>query len=392
MHDAPLPRPSSPHSGDAPAALTPLSRLLAVCALDGKAAAARMAEEMSAPQRSALHQESAASGLESLTAAILDAPDAMSKARARIERFRFAQHLNAAGALAGLLAAHGVRVLLIKGAPLALRRYVTQPFHPWMRPLGDIDLFVHPDTLPRAFDILENAGLSCADVGGQPDFSTRHAITLRGAQMGRFDGLWVELHAHLSHSPWREHLEFGALFCRGTPWVPPGMPEETQAMRPPGAMVRLLSDEDETVFLASHGAGHRFAHPKWLLDMALALSPVRTPEQWARLKRRAAEAGCASALDLSRELLQRACPPHTDASQAHWQTELSSPLTWRRIAFRTACDLGDGAALPRGALTCLALTDAFSLRQLRPAAALALEKIRRRFTHLSLPQPRDRKK
>ena len=150
-----------------------------------------------------------------------------------------------------------------------------------------------------------------------------------------------------------------------------------------GTLIRLLSDEDETVFLASHGAGHRFAHPKWLLDMALALSAIRTAEQWERIQRVAVETGCASALSLSVEIVNSALAagddaetPRAQGSEAPWRKPPSHPQTWRRLAYRTACELTDSAALTRGALTCLALTDAFSPGQIRPLAALALSKIR----------------
>ena len=149
MHDAPPTAPLMP--------LTPLSRMLTVCAIEGKQAAVQLTASLTSPQRRTLHQEAAAAGFESLVTSILEEPDVLAEARGRIERFRFSQHLNAVWTMAGLLAAQGIRVLILKGTALALRRYAVPPvFQPWMRPAGDIDLFVEPSSMernvrPRAF-------------------------------------------------------------------------------------------------------------------------------------------------------------------------------------------------------------------------------------------------
>lgn len=315
---------------------------------------------LSRDERAQLRLQACRQGFESLLAATGAQGFEVEPTLPRVERFQFARHRHATLELAKHLAESGIDVLLIKGAPLAERLYSVRPLEPWMRPPGDIDLFVAPPALDRAVSVLRHAGLKLIDDPRTRHSRAKHSVDFRGIE-GRLCGLFVELHDHLSHSPWRENFEFEALFERGERW-----PSEAAS----SPRQKILNPIDELLFLASHGAGHRFEQIKWLLDLKLRLNQLQDAD-FGEIWQRAEACRARQALALGLWMLQ------TRFKLGVAGQKMAGPHAsrLRRTLYRAALSMGPRWSAPRGLLTCLLLAD-----RLRPSmawhlAALGLEKI-----------------
>lgn len=326
-------------------------------------------DALSRSKRSRLLWEAREQGLEALIAATGAAGCEVEPTLTRVTRFQFARHLHATTEIAGRLAEAGVDVILIKGSPLAARLYDAPPIEPWMRPPGDIDLFVAPTSLGRAIDVLRQAGLRLIDDPRARHGGVKHSVDFRGTE-GRLSGLFVELHARLSHSPWRENLEFGPLFERARPWAPSGSA--------PNSRQRVLDPLDEIAFLASHGAGHRFEALKWLLDLRLRLGLLANIDA-AMIWQRAVDCRCEQALRIGLWALER----WLDTDETRLGQQMSrragkrgqlSPT--RRALYGAALGMGSGLRRLRGLVTCLLLVDQPRPSMVRHLAALGLERLR----------------
>lgn len=319
-------------------------------------------DALSREERTRLWLQAHRQGFESLIAVTGARDCAVEPTLPRVERFLFTRHRQATLALARHLTEAGIEVLLIKGAPLAERLYSVPPLAPWMRPPGDIDLFVAPASIDRAVRSLTAAGLRLIDDPRARHAGVKHSVDFRGIE-GRFTGLFVELHAHLSHSPWRENLEFDALFARGESW-----PSAAEA----GPRQRILHPIDELIFLASHGAGHRFEQLKWLFDLKLRVNRLKDVPA-ADLWRRAQECRSRQALGIGLWMLETRLGLDMSGQKAE------EPLSViRQALYGAALHLGPRWSAPRGLLTCLLLADRPRASMARHLVALGIEKIRHR--------------
>lgn len=106
------------------------------------------------------------------------------------------------------LTAAGIRVLVLKGAALAWTVYET----PALRPIGDVDILVQPDDVPKARAMLTDRGWLPLRTVREADVMTRHALDYRKPPYGAID-----LHWHLHHeccwpdadaAIWRRALPF----------------------------------------------------------------------------------------------------------------------------------------------------------------------------------------
>ena len=88
------------------------------------------------------------------------------------------------------LIASGIRVIVLKGAALAWSVYET----PALRPIGDVDILVMPDDVPRARAILHDQGWQPLRPVREQDLMTRHAFDYCKPPFGAID-----LHWHLHH-------------------------------------------------------------------------------------------------------------------------------------------------------------------------------------------------
>ncbi len=319
-------------------------------------------DALSRSQRARLLWEAREQGLEALIAATGAAGCDVEPTLTRVMRFQFARHLHATEELAARLADAGIDVILLKGSPLAARLYDAPPIEPWMRPVGDIDLFVAPNAVDRAIDVLRQAGLHLIDDPRTRHGGVKHSVDFRGTE-GRLNGLLVELHARLSHSPWRENLEFGPLFERARPWERSGVAANHR--------LRVLDPLDEIAFLASHGAGHRFEALKWLLDLRLSLGQLADIDA-ALVWQRAGDCRCEQALRIGLWAI------------GQWLGESGVRLgsggpnlsTARRALYGAALGMGPGLRRLRGLVTCLLLVDRARPSMVRPLVALGLERLR----------------
>lgn len=87
--------------------------------------------------------------------------------------------------LEALIAAH-VRVIVLKGAALAWSIYET----PALRPIGDVDILVAPQDLPRSREILRGLEWSPLRPVRDQDLMTRHALDYCKPPFGAIDLHW----------------------------------------------------------------------------------------------------------------------------------------------------------------------------------------------------------
>ncbi len=185
-------------------------------------------------------------------------------------------HLAMLAAIDGELAHEGLRAVALKGVLLAERLYA----RPSTRPLGDIDLLVEEHALARATRILARVGYAPLDHPAEERFRNQghhvHLVHDRAPAL--------ELHFHA-------HRGFGRTL-RGEPIVLRGVAQE------PFAAIRVPSRADELVFLAVHGASHRFMRLGWLYDIVLLLGRS-TDADLVEAERRALEVGMRRPLALA---------------------------------------------------------------------------------------------
>jgi hypothetical protein len=177
----------------------------------------------------------------------------------------------------GALRDAGVTPVLFKGAALA---YTVYP-DPACRPMGDLDLWVTAEAMPRAREALKQCGYAewfktdrppemQALLGGEVQLVGRlPGQGLVELHWGAFAGAWLDTTARVDHA---------AVLCRAQPVRVAGQPAWT------------LSGEDAVIQLAVHLAvNHQMAYPgvRALLDIALLACCDQI--DWPALAERAAE-------------------------------------------------------------------------------------------------------
>lgn len=182
----------------------------------------------------------------------------------------------------GALAAVGVCPILLKGYGLALR---LMPAHPFSRPSVDVDLLVHPHELPTVTRALTERGFSqFQDPGLADPLEEHHHLSFEGPE-----GL-VEIHFRAFIGFGGRTFDDGGLWARSRPFDLDGLP------------ARLLSPEDEFVFLATHAAHHAFLRISWLVDLQRYLM-VEPSLDWQVMASRARAAGFHTAVAVALHLV-----------------------------------------------------------------------------------------
>jgi hypothetical protein len=182
------------------------------------------------------------------------------------------------------LDAAAVPTVALKGPILGERLYPK----PFLRPSADLDLLVTRADLDKATAALESIGYRHGKESQARFLRKFHYHTI----LGRPCPPLVELHFSLSDRfgveiPAEEFLS-RAVAYRSTA----------------GAPARVLSPEDEMLYLSIHAAGHRFTRLSWLYDIKLLL--MRHPGlKWKTVVARARELKLLSALLYTREVLER---------------------------------------------------------------------------------------
>jgi hypothetical protein len=200
------------------------------------------------------------------------------------------------GRLHRAFSAAGLVPVVLKGPPLAARCWP----EPLLRPSVDVDLLLEPGALPRARALLAELGLAAS---AEAD---HHEVFQGPAGM-------VELH-HQLLSGLGATLDWTDL-----------QPVQEGAWE--GRAVRLLSPEDELVYLSVHAANHLFRRCSWLYDLKLLLD-ARGAWDWGRVVALGEKTGFAVPLWAGLDAAQRCFGARVDAAALG---QLSPPGPLRRL-------------------------------------------------------------
>ncbi len=164
-----------------------------------------------------------------------------------IAEFQLATLHDRLGKLLALLAQHEIDALLLKGAGLAYSAYAS----PDERPMGDIDLLVHPDAAERAWTLaVANGWMRREDVARERSYEDhQHLSPLEDA-----DGLQVGLEIHI------------ALFTQQAPFKldVAQLWERAKRITIANAPALVPSPEDQLVHAALHFAwSHEMTFGTW---------------------------------------------------------------------------------------------------------------------------------
>lgn len=157
------------------------------------------------------------------------------------------------------LHASSVDVVLLKGLGVSWRYYGTYG----ARHCGDIDLLVHPDQLKRASGALTSAGFEhlSADDMKEPKSPIPGAALFNHHLNFSWLGVpLVELHARLHPNPALAPLRFDTIMHDGIP------------IHIAGVACHIMSDKDQAIYLAVHGARHTWRRLQWLCDFQALVS------------------------------------------------------------------------------------------------------------------------
>jgi len=154
---------------------------------------------------------------------------------------------NRLGKLLALLARHDIEALLLKGAGLAYSAYSALD----ERPMGDIDLLVHPDVAERAWKLaLDNGWMRRRDVAEERSYEDhQHLSPLEDA-----DGMQIGLEIHI------------ALFTQQAPFTlqTSQLWERARRITIAGVPALVPSPEDQLVHAALHFAwSHEMTFGTW---------------------------------------------------------------------------------------------------------------------------------
>jgi hypothetical protein len=221
---------------------------------------------------------------------------------------------------------HGIRVLVLKGAPLALRLYGDIAG----RPSRDIDILVDPGQIAEAQEVLKKQGY-CNALELTP---RQLQILYRGDNLSHFvyehseKDIILELHRELGFA-------LAMLAERAI-----------QRLEVAGSAVSVLSDEKWLLYLMLHGARHAWFRLRWLVDIARFIEVGGL--DWASLKRMMESSGTQIAfhqgLILAERLLGAPIPPGIQTDLQH------NPAAWRSACMAMKVCLATAESEIRGSV------------------------------------------
>jgi hypothetical protein len=231
-------------------------------------------------------------GFESVPRPVLDRLGRMGL----VTEFQLASLHERLGKLLALLADNAIEALLLKGAGLAYSAYSSLP----ERPMGDIDLLVHPDVADRAWKLaVENGWRRRKDVAEERSYEDhQHLSPLEDA-----DGLQIGLEIHI------------ALFTQQAPFTldTAGLWERARRMTIAGAPALVPSAEDQLIHAALHFAwSHEMTFGTWRTLRDVERIVATNALDWSDVVRRAKAVHggtcCYWTLRLARDLAGVAVP------------------------------------------------------------------------------------
>lgn len=183
--------------------------------------------------------------------------------------------------IAKLFTEKGIKFLVLKGSPLALKLYGEIS----LRPAKDIDILVEPQDLRKAGAILEEAGYQHYRAGLPTTPRQTKGYLEKAKHVCYFHPghkVYVELH-------WKIHqvqLKFDAL-----------SELRTNTIEIAGCPVPVLTNEEWLLFLMLHGCNHRWFRLRWLCDIERF---IKDPDlDWAKVILLARQAGLSTVLHQS---------------------------------------------------------------------------------------------
>jgi hypothetical protein len=180
--------------------------------------------------------------------------------------------------------AAGLRAVALKGVLFA-ERYYERPAY---RGTTDVDLLVRESDLEAAARALATVGYRASEAESEERFRREHH------------------HLHFLHDHAAElELHFHAYRGFGETFRSEDLLARSVTAKTFDA-IRVLTPEDELVYLAVHAAAHRFGRLSWLYDLRLLVDAM-TDEQLAEAARRARALGFAGPLALAGRLLVEGC-------------------------------------------------------------------------------------
>ncbi len=228
----------------------------------------------------------------------------------------------------------GVEAIALKGAVHAARLYPK----PWLRPSGDVDLFVRAKHCDRAKVVLKRNGWRLDYDPRKFPLDFQHSVNFVGRNR-----LMLELHWILT-SGFQGRFESEQVFARSR-W---------QTLS--GGPVRILGPNDDVVFQAAHAAAHAFRGAKWLFDLKLTLQ--RSDYCWDEVIALARAARVSAAVGMALYEARR----RVGADVPAWVLERLAPGLLRRMVARGLDALPDENAWLRSSGLGLLLTDKVSTR------------------------------
>ena len=213
----------------------------------------------------------------------------------------------------------GIRVIVIKGFPLAYQLYgdIT------LRTSRDIDILVNPEEIYKAREIIEKHG-----------YIWDHALA--SATNSRFNK-WMEIEKHIEY--WHPGLET----CIELHWrldilgmdLPHSLIEDSkESLQLLGQSIQVLGKEESLMYLTIHGAAHAWFRVKWLLDIDIIIR--KGDFSWGKLFQMAHSLGAKAVLHqvmiLLRELLDTPLPKFlTDAIENDTRAQHLASMALRHI-------------------------------------------------------------
>jgi Uncharacterised nucleotidyltransferase len=174
---------------------------------------------------------------------------------------RSLRQISEAVRMTGLLAAAGIRSMVVKGPTLAELAFG----NPMLRESEDIDFLIDPARLREADRVITQAGYRRIVPQVEMTASQHEVYRRRRCQFSYYSethGIFLELHWRLTSNPFLMPTDAASLWNR------------SQQIRMSGVNVSTLPDEYLLLYLCVHASVHMWFRLKWLADIAALLQQL----------------------------------------------------------------------------------------------------------------------